>query len=200
MNTIIYFFFRLLRKFNHLTLDFFARLRLSYLYYISKGRIRIHSTTKAARGFSVNTDLTNTNITIHEQVRVRNDFNITMGCNGTLSIGKNCFFNNQCSVNCLGKIEIGENCQFGENVLVYDHNHRYTNKTKLVSEQGYDIGHVKIGNNCWVGSNVVILKGVEIGDNVVIGAGCVIYKSITSDTVVYHQQNLISKTKSSLNE
>jgi acetyltransferase-like isoleucine patch superfamily enzyme len=110
-----------------------------------------------------------------------------------LSIGENCFFNNNCSINCLGQIKIGNNNQFGESVLFYDHNHRYLDKQQFISDQGFNIGKITIGNNCWIGSNVVILKDVAIGDNVVIGAGCVIHKSIASDTKVVNQQNLEEK-------
>ena len=118
-----------------------------------------------------------------------------MGKNGELTIGENCFFNNQCSITCLGKIEIGSNNQFGEAVLIYDHNHNFRDKTQLVSNQGYTIGKIKIGNNCWIGSHVVILKDVTIGDNVVIGAGCIIHKSIPGNSVVMNNQNLLIKQK-----
>jgi len=116
-----------------------------------------------------------------------------MGHAGQLEIGENCFFNNNCSITCLGKIMIGSNNQFGEGVLMYDHNHAYSNKEKLIAEQGYTIGKIIIGNNCWIGSHVIILKDVEIGDNVIIGAGCIIHKSISSNSVIYNEQSLVIK-------
>jgi len=142
---------------------------------------------------SVKSDLTQTSICVKKNFRARDNFNITMGHNGSLQIGEHCFFNNNCSINCLGKIEIGNNNQFGEVVLMYDHNHIFPDNQQLISNQGYSIGEIKIGNNCWVGSNVVILKDVVIGDNVVIGAGCIIYKSIPSNSVVTNHQNLVIK-------
>lgn len=109
-------------------------------------------------------------------------------CNdGTLIINENVFFNNYCSINCLGKIEIGENTLFGENVKIYDHNHRYfkNDLNKLIVERNnFKIGEVKIGKNCWIGSNVTILQGVEIGDNVIIGANNFIYKSIQDNSII----------------
>lgn len=169
--------------------------RLSSYYHLSRKRIRIHKSFKAGFRFSIQSDLSETFISINENVLARDNFKILIGHNGRLDIGKNNFFNNGCSINCLGKIEIGDDNQFGENVLFYDHNHRHSDKTKLISEQGYKIGHIKIGNNCWIGSNVVILKDVEIGNDVIIGAGCVIYKSIEAGTVVINQQNLVQKQK-----
>lgn len=164
--------------------------RLSSYYHLSKKRIRIHKSFKAGLRFSIQSDLSETFVSVDEKVSAREDFKILIGHNGRLTIGKNNFFNNGCSINCLGKIEIGDDNQFGENVSLYDHNHRYSDKEKLISAQGYKIGNIKIGNNCWIGSHVVILKDVEIGDNVVIGAGCVVYKSVSSDTVVINHQDL----------
>ena len=190
---MIYLFFKLIRKIKLLWSQLLLKSRLSSYYYLSKKRIRVHKSFKAGFQFSIQSDLSETFISIDENVSARDNFKILIGHNGRLTIGKNNFFNNGCSINCLGKIDIGDDNQFGENVLIYDHNHRYSDKTKLVSEQGYKIGHVKIGNNCWIGSNVVILKDVEIGDNVVIGAGCVIHKSVGSESVVINQQNLIQR-------
>lgn len=190
---MIYLFFKILRKFNLFWKQTILKSRISSYYHLSKKRFQIHQTFNAGSRFSIQSDLSDTHILIAENVLVRDYFHVYIGHNGRLIIGKNNFFNNYCSLNCLGNIEIGNNNQFGENVFLYDHNHRYADKNKLISEQGYKIGSIKIGNNCWIGSNVIILKDVEIGNNVVIGAGCVIYKSIASDSVIINQQNLIEK-------
>lgn len=188
-----YLFFKLIRKLKLFWNQFILKSRLSSYFHLSKKRFRIHKTFRAGSRFSIQSDLSKTSITIDENFSARDDFKIHIGHNGKLNIGKNCFFNNYNSINCLGNIEIGNDNQFGENVFMYDHNHNYADKSKLISEQGYKIGSIKIGNNCWVGSNVIILKDVEIGDNVVIGAGCIIYKSISSDTVVINQQSLVER-------
>lgn len=80
---------------------------------------------------------------------------------------------------------------FGENVKLYDHNHRFTDKQINFKDQGFKVGSIKIGDNCWIGSNVTILCNVSIGDNVVIGANCLIYKSIPSNTVVKNKNDLL---------
>ena len=87
-------------------------------------------------------------------------------------------------MNCLGKIEIGSNNLFGENVLLYDHNHRFSNLGVPVVEQGFSVGKIKIGNNCWIGSGCIILNNVTIGDNVIIGANNLVYQSIPSDIIL----------------
>ncbi len=102
---------------------------------------------------------------------------------GRLRIGNNCFFNRNCSINCMELIEIGRNCLFGENVLIYDHNHRFRD-AELIRKQGYNTKKVMIGDDCWVGSNVIILAGVTIGDHSVIGAGSVVSKSVPAGCIV----------------
>jgi acetyltransferase-like isoleucine patch superfamily enzyme len=87
------------------------------------------------------------------------------------------------------KITIGENCLFGENVKIYDHNHRFKS-TSLIKDQGYTTAPITIGRNVWVGSDVTILKGVTVGDNSVIGAGCVISENIPANHVVSRQPAL----------
>ncbi|AZV63422.1 acyltransferase [Peribacillus frigoritolerans] len=119
-----------------------------------------------------------------KNISFRKNFNIIIENSGDLKIGDNCFFNNNCSISCLGEINIGSNTIFGENVKMYDHNHKYKNPEQVIMNQGFQIGKIKIGNNCWIGSNVIILNNVEIGNNVVIGANSLIYKSIPDNSLV----------------
>lgn len=114
----------------------------------------------------------------------RPGFGIYLEKGATIKIGSNCFFNRGCSINALKNIEIGDNTIFGENVKIYDQNHRFKDKDKLIRDQGYSIDEVKIGKNCWICTNAVILKGVTIGDNSVIGAGCIIYKDVPPNSIV----------------
>lgn len=126
---------------------------------------------------------------IGKQVTWRRRFNIMIDKNAHITIGKNCFFNNDCSLNALNSITIGEGSIFGENVKIYDHNHRFCSLDLPLKKQGYSIGEVYIGNNCWIGSNVVILKGTNIGDNCVIGAGEIISYNVDSGTIVKSKKN-----------
>lgn len=114
---------------------------------------------------------------------------------GHIIIGKNVFFNNNCSVCALNEITIGDGTIFGENVKIYDHNHIYSDPNILIKHQGYTSAPIHIGKHCWIGSNVTILKGVTIGDNCVIGAGCVVYKDVPEGTVLINSQDLIEKSK-----
>lgn len=132
-------------------------------------------------------------ISIDEQFYMKEHCSILVFPGAQLSIGKNVFFNNSCSINCLDKIEIGSNTMFGEGVKLYDHNHltAITDSELLISKDEFSKAPIIIGKNCWIASNVVILKGVSIGDNSIIGAGCIIHKSVPSNSIVKNNQNLI---------
>lgn len=131
----------------------------------------------------------------YKKFHFRNGFHIRIGENGSVYIGKNCFFNRYCSITSRKKIVIGDNCIFGENIKIYDHNHEYKNKDKLICEQGLVDEDVIIEDNCWIGSNVTILKGVRIGSGSVIGAGAVIYKDIPKDTLIISKQIFLEKSR-----
>ena len=113
----------------------------------------------------------------------RHGFHITIE-GGQVEIGKDCFFNNYCSINSLKKVTIGEGTIFGSNCHIYDHNHRFSDVETSIKAQGYTLGETHIGNHCWFGTNAVVLKGVTIGDNCVIGAGVVVNTDIPEGTVI----------------
>ena len=123
-------------------------------------------------------------------VTFRKDFTLLIDGPAKVSIGDRCFFNNFCSVVAMDNIIIGNDCIFGENVKIYDHNHRFTIKGKVKAKQGYKTAPIVIKDNCWIANDVVILKGVTIGENCVIGAGCIIKEDIPPDTVVTPRYSL----------
>lgn len=137
----------------------------------------IHPTSKASFG---------------QDVDIRNNFNLVLGKNANLLLEDKIFLNNACSINCLDAIFIGENTLFGENVKLYDHNHRYD--ASQVYHKEFITAPIKIGKNCWLGTNVIVLKGVTIGDNVIIGAGCVIHKDIPANSIIVNNQEHLVKS------
>ena len=121
----------------------------------------------------------------------RHNFGIYLGKGTRIAVGHNVFFNRGCSINCLESVEIGDNCIFGENVKIYDQNHRFAERNEIIRNQGYSIAPVNIGKGCWICSNAVILKGVTIGEHSVIGAGCVISQDVPAYSVVRNQMDLM---------
>lgn len=135
------------------------------------------------------------NISIGRNFRFRKGLTLNCSPNGKIIIGNDVFMNNYTSINAHKKVYIGDNSIIGENVKIYDHNHSFSDKNKLIKEQGYKVKEVSIGSNSWIGSNVVILAGANIGDNVVIGAGCVINSSIADNSVVKNNQSYIIESR-----
>jgi len=121
-----------------------------------------------------------------ENLRARD--NVTLLCDGgVLSLGRDVFMNNQCSINCLGNISIGDGTLLGENVRLYDHDHLHSSIEGVVPDR-YSVGEINVGRRCWIGSNTIILKDVYICDNVIIGAGSIVKKSI-GEPGVYVMKN-----------
>ena len=119
-----------------------------------------------------------------KKVTFRKGMSIMIENKGKIIIGNGVFFNNYCSLKSLKEIEIGDNSIFGEHVKIYDHNHVFKYKDKLIKSEGFKSDKILIGNNCWIGSNVIILKSVSIGDNSVISAGEIVRKSVPSNSIL----------------
>lgn len=128
----------------------------------------------------------------YQKFHFRKGFSVFIENDGIVSIGKNVFFNNCCSITAREKVVIGNDCIFGENVKIYDHNHKYSD-SKLIRLQGFSSEEIIIGEDCWIGSNVTILKGVKIGRHSVIGAGVIVYKDIPENSVVVCKQDVMTK-------
>lgn len=110
--------------------------------------------------------------------------------NGTILIGKDCFFNDFVCLNARLNISIGDNCIFGQSVKVYDHDHDYHSKHMA---DDFVCKAVEIKKNTWVGSDAVILKGAEIGEHCVIGAKSLVKHHLDNNTLYYLQ--VIPKTE-----
>lgn len=123
-------------------------------------------------------------LVLGNNVTFRKNFTLLIDKSGKVHIGNRVFFNNYCSVVSMDNIFIGDNCIFGENVKIYDHNHRFNIKGKVIAEQGFKTAPIVIKNNCWIANNVVILKGVTIGENSVIGVGCIVSEDVPANSVL----------------
>lgn len=128
-------------------------------------------------------------ISFGKNTTFRRNFTVTIEEKGSIHIGRNCFFNNDCTLSAKGKIVIGDNSIFGENVKFYDHNHRFSSD-EPIKRQGYSVGEIYIGDRCWIGSNVNFLKGARVGNHCVIGAGCVIDREIPDEMLVTANRQL----------
>lgn len=107
--------------------------------------------------------------------------------NAIISVGRECFFNTNASITAMQKIIIGDYCKFGNNVVIVDHDHDYSNIS------GFKTAPIKIGNHVWVGANVVILRGTVIEDYAVIAAGSVVRGRVSAKVIYYSKNNTCMK-------
>ena len=106
-------------------------------------------------------------IRIGKKLHFRKRFNILIEKNGMLEIGDNCFFNNDCSINCISNIKIGDDNLFGENVRIYDHNHKFSNK--------------EISQNEFIGAGVILNFNIGNGKLVTQGRKDINIENIRSE-------------------
>lgn len=125
-------------------------------------------------------------LSINKGFRSRNNISIRVYDGGLVEIGKNCFLNDNCSINAKKKISFGEHVILGPGVQVYDHDHNY--KSDDV-ENNFVTEEIRIGNNVWIGANSIILKGSVIGDGCVIAAGTIVKGNIPSGSMVYDKRD-----------
>lgn len=176
---------RILRHIRYFFLMIKRAIYITELKGFYRDRFKIQDGQLFEEHFRVYFDDSSSSLNIGKEVFFRDYCSVICWKDGTIDIGNNVFFNHGCSLNSLCSIMIGHNCLFGENVKVYDHDHRFREAlTSRIQSQGYKSSPVSIGKNCWLGSNVIILRGVTIGDNCVIGANCTIERDIPSGSVV----------------
>ena len=99
-----------------------------------------------------------------------------------IKIGKNSYFNMNCTFLDVCEIRIGDNVFVGPNTAFYTPCHPVHKDFRY---KGLEYGKpIVIKDNVWIGGNVVILPGVTIGDGAVIGAGSVVTKDVDPMTIV----------------
>ena len=109
---------------------------------------------------------------------------VTLAPEARISIGSGCFLNRGTMLAALERIEIGDHVMFANNCFVGDSDHRYDDRSRPVTEQGFvPRGPVRIGSNCWFGVNCVVTGGIEIGERCVIGSNSVVTKDLPPGTI-----------------
>jgi acetyltransferase-like isoleucine patch superfamily enzyme len=114
------------------------------------------------------------------------DCNLWLHCGGTwkdhehgfFTIGENSFIGCNGVMGAGGGIQIGNNVLIGQNVNLHSENHIFTDKDRLIREQGVSYEGIIIEDDVWIGSKVTIVDGVKVGQGSIVGAGSVVTKSI----------------------
>ncbi|WVM88261.1 acyltransferase [Halopseudomonas pachastrellae] len=155
---------------------------------LCKSRIRVGS--KVRIGFNVVIDgLGKKGVTLGANTKI-GDYSRLI-CSGTLSnigshidIGENVGIGEFCRIGGSGGVTIGKNTIAGQYLSIHPENHIFSDKGKLIKDQGTIRSEIRIGQNCWIGAKVTILAGSEIGDSCVIAAGSVVSGKFPSHSVI----------------
>jgi acetyltransferase-like isoleucine patch superfamily enzyme len=181
---MVVYFYKLIYFFRKKTEGFIIGYLRKELKVLNPGRIEWPESVTFEIFPIVYLDRSHSKILLAEDVAVRGMISFLSYNNAEICIGRNTFFNRNCSINAMVRVQIGDDCLFGENVKIYDHNHQYRNRPDLIKNQGFTAGEVVIGSNCWIGSDVIILKGAKIGNNCIVGARSLVNKEIPDNSIV----------------
>jgi len=110
----------------------------------------------------------NAKLEIVGNLTLRSGVLIAVRNNAKLVINNGCFFNRNATIVCRENIQIGKNSIFGENVKIYDNDHRVVQGK--VYKNKFNTKKIVIGDNCWIGNDVNILMGSIIKNRTIIGA------------------------------
>ena len=93
---------------------------------------------------------------------------------GSLRIGDKVVFGKDNTVNCYLDVEIGAATIVADWVYITDFDHRTSDITIPIKDQGIVKTPVRIGPDCWIGTKVSVLRGTRIGRGSVLGAHAVV--------------------------
>lgn len=82
------------------------------------------------------------------------------------------------------KIEIGADVMIAPRVYILDVDHRFDDRARPISAQGYEIAPIRIQDGVWIGAGAVITKGVTIGEGAVIGANSVVTRDVAPYAII----------------
>lgn len=117
-------------------------------------------------------------------VKINIQKNVYFGKGNNISIGNHSGIG-ECSI--LGQdeeIKIGNNVLIGPHLMIFTQNHNFSDRTKLIREQGATRKPVIIEDDVWIGARVILLPGVILGRGSVVAAGAVVTKSFPPFSVI----------------
>lgn len=95
-----------------------------------------------------------------------------------VNIGKHSTLNQGVIIDGFGGVKIGVGVRIAAYTCINTADHSFSDSSKFIKDQGYEVAGVEIEDDVWLGSGVKINKGVTIGKGSVIGSGSVVTKDI----------------------
>lgn len=101
-----------------------------------------------------------------------------------LKIGNNSAVGRFTEFGASGGIEIGNDVIMGAYISFHSENHNFTDRSRLIREQGVTSTGIKLGNNIWVGAKATFLDGCVVGNNSVVAAGAVVTGIFPDNSII----------------
>lgn len=98
-----------------------------------------------------------------------------------ITIGRNVFINQNCTLDDVGGIDIADDVLIGPNVSIITSGHPIAPSER---RNGVIARRVVIERNVWIAAGVIIIGGVTIGENSVVAAGAVVTKDVAANVLV----------------
>lgn len=97
---------------------------------------------------------------------------------GTLSLGDKSVLARDVSINCYLDVEIGAAALIADGVYISDFDHKFTDLTMPIKDQGINKSRVRVEPDVWLGTKVTVSRGVVIGEGSVVGANAVVTRDL----------------------
>lgn len=101
-----------------------------------------------------------------------------------LEVGDNSSIGDYSFIGCAAGVTIGSNVLMGQRVSFHSQNHRFSDVTRPIRDQGVTNSPIVVGDDCWLGAGTIILSGVELGPGTVVAAGSVVNRSFGPNSVL----------------
>ena len=93
----------------------------------------------------------------------------------------------------IGPVTVGNDVRLAQNVVMSGLNHKYTDVSLPISDQGVTTNTITIKDETWIGANCVILPGVTIGKHCVIAAGSIVRRNVPDYSVAAGNPSKVMK-------
>jgi virginiamycin A acetyltransferase len=146
----------------------------------------IHSSTKISRFADLEDSVRGSVLQIDENVVIESFVKIKFaGGSGNVLIGAGSYINAGVVIYSGNGISIGCGVLIAANCTLAATNHRISDTTRFIREQGFapSKGGILIEDDVWIGANSVIVDGAIIRKGAVIGAGSLVRGEVESNTV-----------------
>lgn len=103
---------------------------------------------------------------------------------GIFELGDNSYISHNCVIGANELVVLGDNVLVGAQVSIRDTDHKFSDTSIPIKEQGIVTSPIHISNNVWIGHGAIITKGVNIGNGAIVAAGAVVTTDVDPYTIV----------------